>query len=265
MSCACDKYKPCNNKFRNKITIVDTCAIIQLIETILRIIGSSAIGQEKYSMFMDFLEDFLSTVTLCPQNEIFHTSEALFLSEMDPTNVNSRMRKILDDYDVIYDGDPSKYQKIKTIFTKNIKYIKIKSKEIRYIKNMIKKCTYVPISDIDASLIVQGLLDKTETDIVLITNDSLIHDTLACLEFMRLKIDGRDLNSSRILPQTMLTYCTEIYECCKFLDEQFYSMYDEVKSYVEDWDGPEDKKSSLHQSSLDYVIDFLYDYVKGWY
>ena len=239
----CPKKRSCSNLYKNRVVILDSNVLLNIIQAIDRIISDMALLQdERFDAFIDVLKDFLASIRLCAHNERIHVSREVFNEEMNPMNHMSTMRqKPL--FNAICGNNNANYRTVDRTLKQHltIPSSAVRGSEIAKIKRLLRSSGSTRFnmpSDNDLGLLALTLKLGRNIGGVLLTDDTNLQEALETIQRSRyITLSGQRLDTQKIVYASSLSYLGELYQCCKLLPPRFFAVYNVLFNFVKSASG----------------------------
>jgi len=235
----CPKKRSCSNLYKNNVIVLDSNALLNIIEAIDRILSDMALlRDERFDAFTDMLKDFLSSIRLCARNERIDVSREVFNEEMNPMNCRSTLRQ-KPFFNSVCGNTNANYRDVDKILKQHLTMPSsaVPEKDIAQIKQLLRSYriagSNMP-SDNDLGLLALTLKLGGNIGGVLLTDDTALQRALEKIQRSRyITLSGQRLNTEKIVYASSLSYLGELYQCCKLLPPRFFAVYGVLFDFVE--------------------------------
>ena len=238
MSIVCRNKHSCDNLYKEKVVVLDSNVLINIIKAINRIITDKALPRDRqFDEFISILEDFLVSIRLCAHNERIHVSRQVFSQEMNPINHASTLRQT-PLFNAIIGDNNTYYHRVDTILNRHLTIFPsaIPASDILQLKRSLRysgSTGFNMPSDNDLSLL--ALTSKVGANVggVLLTDDTNIQEASETLQRSRyVTLSKRRIDTQKIVSAGSLSYLSEVYHCCRLLSPRFFAVFDVLSNYV---------------------------------
>jgi len=221
----------CSHNTRNecvlfdKIIIVDTNYVIDLVEAVSKCINTTIDWRRQLNFFESSFQSYLDKSCKCSPLNRINTSNLILNNELDITRDNTSIRRksrFLRDVDRQYNRSISGpfYSRIWSIMSSKIEGIIALDIEIDALKGVLR--TSYRISDEDLSLIVSAVKKSNEVgDTCVVTGDVNLENALKDVCAMgSVDLPSGRVRTDRILPLNIYTYLSLLHKCCELSNEE---------------------------------------------
>jgi hypothetical protein len=234
----CRNKRLCANLYKNKLVVLDSNVLLNIIDAIDHIISDSLSHDEQFDSFVDLLEDFLVSIRLCAHNERIHVSREVFNEEMNPINQASTLRqKPL--FNAICRNNNTNYRRVERILKQDltISSSAVPVSVITQLKQSLRSSgstRFSMPSNNDLGLLALTFKLGGNLGGVLLTDDTNLQEALETIQRSRyITLSGQRMDTLKIVCASSLSYLGELYECCRLLPPRFFAVYSVLFNFVE--------------------------------
>ena len=264
MAALCKKNISCTNVDVDKIVIIDTCVIMNIMSSIIYNLKMKGFyGGDKFKRFMTFLNHILTILNYCPYGERIITTNFMYQGEINIFNTESTMRNFDELIDVC-GGDVSNMELVGNLLNDKIVYRKdgITMNKIKELRKYVRKTAklYKFPSNNDFSLILLGLIRTQDRKGIILTDDDILSEALdAVTDNRNINLGSNVFDTTNLIRMSSLTYLTNSYRCCKLYQQEFSSLIEYLKNYVHDLKERTSYSLVLKEKDIERAYERVYD------
>lgn len=235
MSKNCTRKASCRNIYRYCQVVLDTSSLINIMDAAIYSLSKRG-SDVLFDDFYDLIEKYLIKIRYCSQDGLIHTTKEVYENEMNLNNASSAVNEC-DALNGIFDSSRER-TKLRRLLALNIRASTsaLNATQLQGLRRELNKNRFSPRSQLDRndlSLLLLGLTKSINSEMVVLTDDSIIHEALEYVQ------KTRKVNFLSKPADTLRTFCVysvsffeEPFKCCELTNDNFYSLYSIIYDYA---------------------------------